>query len=215
MSKPKFDTNFFERYAKVSLTELVDCTFCNLENRDRPDLQDETNSIGIEVTRAIRESKNVAHALINEIAGQPIMDVSDEDWIDMTTYGYGYGLNDGLVGDIEYNYWALAMPMQRIIASKIHKVSDGFYGEFDFFGLYIFSKESLEPDQVKQTINYAMDLQKDNKKKFSSMYISQIQEMFICDLETATFEKIEISKSQCRRFYKEAIQKTNKVELNK
>ena len=207
MLTPKFDTNFFERYAKISLAKLVDSQFDQLTNRDRPDLQDEVNGIGIEVTRAIRESKNVAHALINEMAGRQIMDVSDEDWIDMTTYGYGYGLDATLIGKVEYNYWALAMPMTRIIANKIHKVADGFYGDFDFFGLYVFSKENLNHDQVGQTIRYAMDLQKGVNKKFSTLYISQIQELFVCDLENATFEKIEINKSQRRLFYKEAIKK--------
>lgn len=207
MLTPKFDTNFFERYAKISLTELVDRQFDHLVNRDRPDLQDEVNSIGIEVTRAMHESKNVAHALINEIAGRQIMDVSDEDWIDMTTHGYGYGLDATLIGKVEYNYWALAMPMKRIIANKIRKVDEGFYGDFDFFGLYVFSKEDLNQNQVKQTIRYAMDLQKNKSRTFSTLYISQIQELFVCDLEKETSEKIEINKSQRRLFYKKAIRK--------
>ncbi|MDR2921423.1 MAG: hypothetical protein LBV72_18915 [Tannerella sp.] len=202
---PKFDTTFFERYAKISLTELVDNRFCLLQNRDRPDLQDDQNSVGIEVTRAIRECKEVAHALINKIAGRPIMDVSDEDWMDMTTYGYGYGLSDNIVGKIEYDYWATAMPMKRILDNKIHKVTDGFYGNFKTFGLYIFSKENLDNDKVQQTIRYAMDLQKNKKTKYTSMYISQIHEMFVCDLNNASFEPIEISKSLSRKFYKEAV----------
>ena len=202
---PKFDTTFFERYAKISLAELVDSRFGQLENRDRPDLQDDQNSVGIEVTRAIRECKEVAHALINKIAGQPIMDVSDEDWIDMTTYGYGYGLSDNIVGKIEYDYWATAMPMKRILDNKIHKVTDGFYGDFKTFGLYIFSKENLDNNKIKQTIRYAMDLQKDKKIRYTSMYISQIYEMFVCNLNNASFEQIEISKSLSRKFYKEAV----------
>lgn len=205
MQLPKFDTTFFERYAKISLTELVDNRFCQLVNRDRPDLQDNQNSVGIEVTRAIRESKEVAHALINKIAGSPIMDVSNEDWNDMNTYGYGYGLSDHLVGQIEYDYWATAMPMKRILDNKIHKVADGFYGDFKIFGLYIFSKENLDNNNVKQTIRYAMDLQKENKIKYTSMYISQIHEMFVCDLNNASFEQIEISKPLSRKFYKEAV----------
>ena len=71
---PKFDTCFFERYALVSLATLMGENYAHLVNRDRPDLQDETLSIGIEVTRAIRENKNVANALVNEMAGKKIME---------------------------------------------------------------------------------------------------------------------------------------------
>lgn len=37
------------------------------------------------------------------------------------------------------------------------------------------------------------------------MYISQIYEMFVCDLNNASFEQIEINKSLSRKFYKEAV----------
>jgi len=207
MLKPKFDTNFFERYAKISLTDLVDERFAGLVNRDRPDLQDDNYIMGIEVTRAIRESKNVAHALINEIAGKPVMEVSDEDWIDMTKYGYGYGLSNDLIGTVEYDYWATAYPMKRIIKNKVSKVSNGFYGDFERFGLYIFSKENLNADNVEKIIQYTLDLQQNCEKQFSTMYISQINEMFVCNLNKASFRQIEISKSQCRKFYNEAIKK--------
>lgn len=209
MPNPKYDTNFFERYAKISLTDLVDERFAGLVNRDRPDLQDNKGNIGIEVTRAIRESKNVAHALINEIAGKPVMEVSDEDWIDMTKYGYGYGLSNNLIGKIEYDYWASAFPMKRIIQNKVSKVSNGFYGDFERFGLYIFSKENLNPDNVKKIMHYTLDLQQNCEKRFSIMYISQINEMFVCDLNKESFLQIGISKSQCRKFYDEAIKKEN------
>ena len=79
MLTPKFDTCFFERYAMVSLATLLGEHYAHLVNRDRPDLQDEEQGIGIEVTRAIRENKNVANALVNEMAGEDIKEVNAED----------------------------------------------------------------------------------------------------------------------------------------
>jgi len=209
IDKNKFDTQFFERYARISLVDLVDERFAGLENKDRPDLQDDSQKVGIEVTRAIRQNKNVAHSLINEIAGKPIMNVSEEDWNDITKYGYGYGLNDNIIGKTEYIYWATALPMKRIISNKVSKVADGMYGEFDMYGLYVFVKENMNDKLVKQTIEYTIQLQKDNKLKYSFMYISQIHDLFVCDLIDSSFKKIEISKSQCRKFYKEAIRIEN------
>ena len=205
--KPKYDTTFFERYARISLIDLVDRRFSGLKNYDRPDLQDVQLGIGIEVTRAIREDKDVAHALINEIAGHPVMEVSEGDWIDMTKNGYGYGINDRLIGQKEYEYWAAAMPLKRIIENKVRKVSDGFYGDFQIFGLYIFLKEKLSEETVRSTLFYVSELQKGSDLKYDYMYISQIHEMFVCDIKELNINIIDISKKQCREFYREAIRK--------
>lgn len=205
---PKYDTNFFERYARVSLIDLVDSRLTGLKNYDRPDLQDKKQGIGIEVTRAIRENKDVANALINEMAGRPVLEVSEDDWIDMTKYGYSYGIHENLIGKVEYEYWAAALPLKRIIESKVYKVSNGFYGNFSIYGLYIFSKENLTNDMVRSAISYTKELQISSKKKYEYMYISQIHEMFICNLEDASFEMIEITKKQRHKFYHKAIAKT-------
>lgn len=203
--RSKYNTNFFERYARISLIDLVDNRLEGLRNCDRPDLQDEGLGIGIEVTRAIRENRDVANALINEMVGRPILDVSEDDWIDMTKYGYSYGIHDKLIGKIEYEYWAAALPLKRIIESKVHKVSNGFYGDFSVYGLYIFSKENLTNDMVNAAIAYTKNLQAKNEKKYAYLYISQIQELFVCNLEETSFETIEITKRQRHKFYHEAI----------
>lgn len=200
----KHDTQFFERYARVSLINLIDERFESLTNQDRPDLQDESRGIGIEVTRAIQENAEVAKGLISEMAGQPDA-VSQRDWLDMTHYGYSYGLHKDLIGKIEYAYWSTALPLRRIIKSKVEKVAGGFYGNFNQFGLYIFVKEDLDDQLLKHTINYTLKLQKGNAHKYSVMYISQISDLFVCDLEDASFSKIPISEPLRRLFYREAI----------
>ena len=68
VSKPKFDTCFFERYAKITLETILGEKYSKLVNKDRPDLQTEDNAIGIEVTRALKESKVEAIKLLNEMA---------------------------------------------------------------------------------------------------------------------------------------------------
>ena len=210
----KYDTNFFERYARASLISLVDESFIGLKNSDRPDLQDSELGIGIEVTRAIRENKNVANALINEIVGRNVMKVSEDDWIDMTKYGYGYGIHDVIIGKVEYDYWAAALPLKRIIENKVRKVSNGFYGDFPVYGLYVFSKENLTDDMVGAAVSYIIDIQKPNEKRYDYLFISQIHEMFICNLNDVSFEMKKISKEQCRKFYREAVAKAKLLNEN-
>lgn len=206
MLDPKFDTCFFERYAMVSLATLLGEHYAHLVNRDRPDLQDETQSIGIEVTRAIRENKNVANALVNEMAGENIKEVNAEDLRHINQSGYAYGLGDGsIIGRNEYEFWSLALPLKRILEIKMDKVNNGFYGDFDEFGLFVFTKEDLDLDQIKQTIAFMMEKQAYQNRLYSRLFISQIQAMFDCDLETGQYKKYKVSREQRRQFYDVAI----------
>ena len=206
MLNPKFDTCFFERYAMVSLATLLGEHYAHLVNRDRPDLQDEDLGIGIEVTRAIRENKNVANALVNEMAGEDIKEVNAEDLRHINQSGYAYGLGDGsIIGRNEYEFWSLALPLKRILEIKMNKVNDGFYGDFDEFGLFVFTKEDLDIDQIKQTIAFMMEKQAYQNRLYSRLFLSQIQTLFDCDLETGRYRKIKISEEQRRSFYEEAI----------
>ena len=66
--KPKFDTCFFERYAQITLETFLGDKYSKLVNKDRPDLQTEDDTMGIEVTRALKESKVEAITLLNEMA---------------------------------------------------------------------------------------------------------------------------------------------------
>ena len=207
MLNPKFDTCFFERYAMVSLATLLGEHYANLVNRDRPDLQDEEQSLGIEVTRAIRENKNVANALVNEMAGEDVKEVNAEDLRHINQSGYAYGLGDGtLIGRNEYEFWSLALPLKRILEIKMDKVNNGFYGDFNEFGLFVFTKEDLDLDQITQTIAFMMEKQAYQNRLYSRLFISQIQTLFDCDLETGRYRKIKISQEQRRSFYEEAIQ---------
>ena len=206
MLDPKFDTCFFERYAMVSLASLLGEHYAHLVNRDRPDLQDEEQSLGIEVTRAIRENKNVANALVNEMAGEDIKEVNAEDLRHINQSGYAYGLGDGsIIGRNEYEFWSLALPLKRILEIKMDKVNNGFYGDFHEFGLFVFTKEDLDIEQIKQAIAFMMEKQAYQNRFYSRLFISQIQALFDCDLEKGRYRKIKISEKQRRSFYEEAI----------
>ena len=203
---PKFDTCFFERYAMVSLATLLGEPYAHLVNRDRPDLQDEEGGIGIEVTRAIRENKSVANALVNEMAGKDVKEVNADDLRHIKQTGYAYGLGDGnIVGRNEYEYWSLAMPLKRILEIKMDKVNNGFYGDFNEFDLFVFTKEDLDIDQIKQTIAFMQEKQAFQSRLYSRLFVSQIQSLFDCNLDTGRYKKYKVSREQRRYFYDEAI----------
>ena len=193
---------------------LLGQEYAALINEDRPDLQMEDRSLGIEVTRAMEPRKDVAREMLKEMAGLEVQESDREEMGEILRSGYGYGLQDGkYIGHLEYEYWALALPLRRIIASKIEKVGSGFYGDFKEFGLYIFCKDDLSHEEVILTMEYASDLQRHLDVKYSKMYLSLIDRLYVCDLtqvdrldHKTTCTSHDISRKMCKEFFLQALE---------
>lgn len=209
----KFDTCFFERYAQITLETLLGEQYSKLVNEDRPDLQMPDRTLGIEVTRAMESRKDVAQDLLREMAGLEVEESDREEMDQIIRSGYGYGLQEGkYIGHLEYDYWSLALPLKRIIASKIEKVGSGFYGEFKEYGLYIFCKDDLPYEDVILTMEYASDLQRNLDLKYSKMYLSLIDKLYVCDLSNVDrlvretdCTSYDISRRMCKKFFTDAL----------
>mgnify|MGYP003306223955 CR=1 FL=1 len=183
--------------------------YADLVNEDRPDLQKPDRSLGIEVTRAMEPRKDVAISLLKEMAGMKINDEDKEEVGQIISSGYGYGLQDGrYIGHLEYDYWALAQPLRRIIESKVGKVGSGFYGDFKEYGLYIFCKDHLTEEEVILTMEYTSDLQRNLDVRYSKMYLSLIDKLYVCDLTQVDHlhhptkcTSYDISRKMCKDFF--------------
>ena len=213
MGKRKFDTCFFERYAQICLETLLGDRYENLVNEDRPDLQMPDHSLGIEVTRAMEPKKDVALSMLKEMAGFVVTEQDREEVDQIIKTGYGYGLQDGkYIGSIEYEYWQLAHPLRRIIESKVSKVGSGFYGDFEEYGLYIFCKDHLSEEEVILTMEYTSDIQRHLDLKYSKMYLSLIDRLYVCDLSSVDTlvhptrcQSYEITRKMCKDFFLKAL----------
>ena len=210
----KFDTCFFERYAQITLETVLGEEYADLVNRDRPDLQRLDKSLGIEVTRAMEPRKEVAIDMLKEMAGLHVETQDREEVDQIIRTGYGYGLQDGrYVGHLEYEYWSLALPLKRIIESKVSKVASGFYSDFKEFGLYIFCKDELTEEEVILTMEYASELQRNLDVKYSTIYLSLIDRLYVCDLtqvdrtdHKTTCTSYDITHRMCKEFFLRALE---------
>ena len=213
MGKRKFDTCFFERYAQITLEAFLGKEYSELVNEDRPDLQMPDMSMGIEVTRAMEARKDAHSAMLQEMAGLDISDEDKEEVDRIISSGYGYGLQNGqYIGRLEYEYWVLAHPLKRIIESKVSKVGSGFYGNFREYGLYIFCKDNLTEEEVVLTMEYTDELQRNLDVKYSKMYLSMIDRLYVCDLADMdrmsykrTCTHYDIPRGMRRLFFLEAL----------
>ena len=209
----KYDTCFFEKYAQIVLADVLGREFETLVNRDRPDLQSASgHAIGIEVTRAMEESKAAGLALMQDIAGiTPDLPADDFDTILET--GYSFGLRTGkYVGVNEMRYWRMALPMRRILESKVSKVASGFYGHWDRMGLFVFSKENLDAGDALKAMNYTLSLQKYQDLRYNRLYIADVDDLFVCNLDdgltaAARLARYRLTQAQRRAFYLEAVRK--------
>lgn len=219
MATRPFGTCFFEQYAQISLATLLGSEFASLVNRDRPDLQTpDQRSIGIEVTRAMEESKKAEEELLKDIAGvTPAPKNPEIDQI--LEYGYAYGLQKGkYIGVKELSYWSMALPLRRIIESKVTKVGNGFYGRFDKMGLFIFSREDLREADAVKAMNYTLQLQKYLDIKYNRLYLADVDDLFVCNLDdglkvSSRLACYPITQAQRQAFYLEAVRRQNESVL--
>ena len=215
MATRPFGTCFFEQYAQISLSALLGSEFDCLINLDRPDLQSrDGHSIGIEVTRAMEESKSAHVALLNDISGLTPAP-KDAEMEQILESGYAYGLQGGkYIGAQELSYWSMALPLRRIIESKVSKVGNGFYGRFDKMGLFIFNRENLRESDAVKAMNYTRSLQKDLDIRYDRLYLADVDDLFVCNLsdglkESSRLVRYPISQDNRQFFYAEAIRRQN------
>ncbi|MBR1678998.1 MAG: hypothetical protein IJ701_06045 [Bacteroidales bacterium] len=182
-------------------------------NRDRPDLQSpDRKSIGIEVTRAMEESKKAGQELLKDVAG--INSVGDDEDLDqILEYGYAYGLKNGrYIGVRELPFWSMALPLKRILESKVSKAGKGFYGHFQKMGLYVFCKDQLREIDARGAMNFTISLQKYQDIRYDRLYLTDVNDLFVCNLEDGmqdSFRLIRypITQEQRKAFYLEAVRR--------
>ena len=219
MATPRpFGTCFFESYAQISLSALLGSEFDSLVNRDRPDLQSrDDRSIGIEVTRAMEESKKAEEALLRDIAG--ITPAPRGEEIDqILEYGYAYGLQEGkYIGVKELSYWSMALPLRRILESKVSKVGNGFYGRYEKMGLFVFCREDMKESEAVKAMNYTIQLQKYLDIRYNRLYLADVNDLFVCNLDDGLKESFRIvrypiTQGQRKVFFSEAIKRQNQIQ---
>ena len=127
--------------------------------------------------------------------------------------GYTYGLRqDDRFGQQELNYWSMALPLRRILESKVAKVGNHFYGHFDKMGLYIFCKDPLSELDAFLTLRHTMSLQKYMDNRYNRLYLSEVHNLYVCNLDEGLKDSsrllvIPFTPAQRKAFYLEAIRR--------
>ncbi len=160
----------------------------------------------------MEESKNAHLELLKDVAG--ITPAGQDTEIDqILEYGYGFGLHEGkYIGVKELSYWSMALPLRRILESKVSKVGNGFYGRYDKMGLFVFSRENLREPEAVKAMDYTISLQKYLDIRYNRLYLADVDDLFVCNLDDglkpgSRLLRYSITQNQRREFYLEAVRR--------
>ncbi len=216
MGRSTFDTCFYERYARAVIEKYSGSEYANLINGDRPDLQMEDGSLGIEVTRAMEPSKKAAMVMLRDLTGLGqqaaesgmLETLSEEDRSLILNSGYGYGVGNGsLIGEKDNEYWSLAQPLREILNSKIQKVDSGFYGNYRRYGLFVFCRYDLDKNEVELIHKHVIATQFNHKTVYETVWLAFTDRLYVCHADDNSMESYGISNEDACGFFLESLRK--------
>lgn len=198
--------NIMECIAQIVLNEMFPNIFDGLIMDDRPDLQDDLKSIGVEVTEANNQAQKRNEALYVKIMSGEIR--NKEKAIEIINESYrpqkffdGQNwvfepdrFNDGiLVGLPDSDSF------KRIINAfciKLEKLNDGTYKALNKYFLFVHSNIFADENMIRVAIEEMDKIQSSLKRKFDAVYVYVPEYLYICDLIAKTGEIISISDKQ-------------------
>jgi hypothetical protein len=166
----------------------------------------------------MEESKAAGLALMQDIAGLT-REFPADDRDTILESGYSFGLRTGkYVGVNELPYWRMALPMRRILESKVSKAASGFYGRWESLGLFVFSKDNLSEGEALKAMNYTISLQKYQDIRYNRLYIADIDDLFVCNLDdgltaSSRLARYRLTQDQRRTFFLEAVRRQQESSL--
>ena len=195
---------YFEKYAKMSLVDVYNKKLTNAELKDKPDIQDKENDIGIEVTRSELNQECLADSISNKIFDKElsIEEIKLRVSKKFKTFNGTIGEIDGVKyispfkGMIDYK-----TKLDRIIHSiedKTQKFEEN-YTKFNENDLYIFTNDACITygDIEKVIYNKRID-----NCPFDVIFINCIDKIYMC--RNKEINEIFLSDTQLKRFKIEA-----------
>lgn len=193
----KYSSSYFEEYARLTLLDIAPEWATNLVRSDRPDLQNDADSIGIEVTSSTPGIQREISAYGNRMLGKEItqkeIDCFHGEFFCEQGKVCAFSPTKGLC-TIQY-----VKEISDSICAKISKAKN--YKQFGINGLYIFTGTSLIDDVDLEELA-ALDVM----RYYDFVYLNCID--IIYRFQNKSYEKFEISNERLVFYKKEALKIT-------
>lgn len=142
----KYD--YYECLAKIVLEETFPDEFSNLLLRDKPDIQDIKNSVGIEVTKAETRESEEAESLYSRL---PFVASSNREKIIERIEQLGSNYNNGVLSESGYDDFNL---INNAINRKIQTLLKGEYRKLNQYRLFVFSSIYASDEMMQDELDY-------------------------------------------------------------
>lgn len=212
---------YFEYYAREILVSLFPVEFYNLHKADKPDLQDDCKSIGIEVTLALQDNELHAVALHDNIIDAKSETEKARIKERIKSIGVDFLEYDSKIVGIGYPVsYVTSEPLISAAKNKIDKLNnkgdDTLYEYFEFqhYRLFIYTSNIREKrNYLDELVNTMADSQRNCLRKYEAIYVySEWFGLWVCDLATKQILEYPITAEQREHFKLRALKLTGDVE---
>lgn len=182
---PHTKLDYWECYAKIVLEEQFPEKFTNLILADKPDLQDNNRSIGVEVTRAENPKQIEAESLYSTLHYKNEKKKAyDIDRIEKLGARVHDGFMMGITSNVSFEY------INSAIDVKCKTLLKGGYKEFDEYHLFLFSPICAVDYMLQKELEYL--IVEDIGKFYRMIYVLVPGGMYCFDLTTNEYKVFDI-----------------------
>lgn len=193
--------DYDECYTKIVLEKFFPDQYENLQILDKPDLQSEDKSIGIEVTIAEERDSIEAERLYLQLSDTESSKRQRKiERIEQCGAKYEHGIL--LTSGID-NFDLVNEAVKR----KIEKLQSTEYASLKEYHLFVFSSIYADNSMLQDEIAYLQNIQVG--KYFKKMYVSVPEELYCFNFEKTTYERFAIDSNVQSQY---AIQARQMVE---
>ena len=186
--------DYYECLAKLILEKMFPNEFENLEILHKPDLQDDKNGIGVEVTIARNKVQEENESLYAKIeSGQVRNRDKAIEKINNSYKPYAMYVDGILVGIPDND------DFERIFKSfseKIKKLNDDGYKKYMENYLFVYSDILANQQMLNQAISEMNNIQTKHKIRFQKVFVCVPQYIYILNLESKKGESMDIKSFQ-------------------
>lgn len=198
--------DYYECLAKLILEKMFPNEFENLEILDKPDLQDDKNGIGVEVTIARNKVQEENESLYAKIESGQVrnrdkaIEKINNSYKPCVMYVDGQEIrepdryNNGILVGIPDND-----DFERIFKSfseKIKKLNDDGYKKYMENHLFVYSDILANQQMLNQAISEMNNIQTKHKIRFQKVFVCVPQYIYILNLESKKGESMDIKSFQ-------------------
>ena len=188
------DKKELEALAKLTLESVCGYPSGCLKCDDKPDLQDETYSYGIEVVEDCYENEKKAERILTSIWSMPYSDIDQKKLSKYEASGGTLKVSENKILTASLGSTSISPDhLIETIKKKIQKLNAGGYHPFVAYGLYVFVGTTyLWDSYVLNVIDEITRIK--NEKNYKIIYLDIGFEICICDIESKTYVRKNIDK---------------------